>query len=138
MKTYSELITYPTFEERFNYIKEDGVIGDETFGYLRILNQEFYQSETWKQVRREIIARDGGYDLGIFGLDITGQVYVHHLNPITVEDLMNHNPDILNPEFLITMSELTHKAIHYGDLDILKENDLVVRTKNDTCPWRQL
>lgn len=136
MKTYSELITFPTFEERFNYVKEDGAIGDETFGFLRILNQEFYCSESWKRVRREVIARDGGYDLGIFGLDISGKVYVHHLNPITLDDLVNHNPDILDPEYLITMSELTHKAVHYGDLNILKENDLVIRKKNDTCPWR--
>lgn len=136
MKTYSELMTFPTFEERFNYVKEDGVIGDETFGFLRMLNQEFYCSESWKQVRREVIARDGGYDLGIFGLDISGRVYVHHLNPITLDDLVNHNPDILDPEYLITMSELTHKAVHYGDLNILKENDLVIRKKNDTCPWR--
>lgn len=136
MKTYSELITFPTFEERFNYVKEDGVIGDETFGFLRMLNQEFYRSESWKRVRREVIARDGGYDLGIFGLDISGRVYVHHLNPITLDDLVNHNPDILDPEYLITMSELTHKAVHYGDLNILKENDLVIRKKNDTCPWR--
>lgn len=136
MKTYSELITFPTFEERFNYILEDGKIGEETFGSLRFLNQKFYTSESWKRIRREVIARDGGYDLGIDGLDIVGKVFVHHLNPISIDDVINNNPDILNPEYLITMSEKTHKALHYGSFDIFKENTLVERIPNDTCPWR--
>lgn len=132
MKTYLELITFPTFEERFNYLKEDGVIGYETFGNQRFLNQEFYGSSDWKRVRREVITRDGGFDLGIFGLDIIGRVYVHHIDPITVDDILNRNPKVLDPNNLITMSENTHKLLHYGE----EQCSFIERTPNDTCPWR--
>ena len=136
MRTYSEIIQLPTFEERFNYLNENGAIGDETFGFRRFLNQEFYSSSDWKRIRREVMVRDNGCDLGVPGMEITGRVYVHHINPISIDDIRYHNPDILDPEYLISMSEDTHKALHYGSLDILKQNDLIERTKDDTCPWR--
>jgi hypothetical protein len=135
IRTYSELIRLPTFEERYNYLRLDGELGATTFGFDRYLNQVFYTSKEWRRVRHEIIIRDNACDLGIEGRDIYNFIRVHHMNPITVEDFENGNPDILNPEFLICSSLNTHNAIHYGDmknLDRLPQE----RRKGDTTLWR--
>lgn len=135
-KTYSELIAIPTFEERFRYLKLNGTIGEETFGFDRYLNQAFYLSEEWKRFRREIIIRDNGCDLGIDDREIGGMIIIHHLNPITMDDILKRNIDVLlNPENAICVSHLTHQAIHYGDESLLITAP-VERSKNDTCPWR--
>lgn len=137
IKTYSELITLPTFEERYRYLKLDGVVGEETFGFDRYLNQEFYQHDReWKKVRDYVIIRDNGCDLGIEGREIRGKILVHHMNPITVEDIMRRSKWLLDPEYLICTVKNTHDAIHYGDERILIK-DPIERRKNDTCPWRQ-
>ena len=138
MKTYSELITLPTFEERFEYLKLSGSVGEETFGFDRYFNQKLYSSPEWKRVRREVIIRDNGCDLGIPDREIFGKILVHHMNPMRLEDIEEHNPDIFNPEYLISTTKETHDAIHYGDNSILLSNELIERKPNDTCPWRQL
>lgn len=135
IRTYSELIQLKTFEERFEYLKLDGVIGRETFGFDRYLNQMFYTSIEWKKFRRDIILRDNGCDLAIPGLDIVGKIFIHHLNPITKEDILNRTEYLMNPEFVICSSKLTHDAIHYGDSDLLPKGP-IERKRNDTCPWR--
>lgn len=137
IKTYSELITLPTFEERFEYLKLDGRVGYETFGYDRYLNQILYNSYDWKnRCRRDIIIRDNGCDLGCEGFEIFGKILVHHINPITVEDVLNRNPIVFDPENLISTTHNTHNAIHYGDIDLLTIRP-IERTKNDTCPWKR-
>lgn len=136
MRTYTELITFPTFEERFNYLKLDGKIGEETFGFDRYLNQVLYRSSEWKTLRRDMIIRDNGCDLGLNGHEIFGRVYIHHMNPITLKQIERRDPDILNPEFLICVSQRTHNAIHYGDENLLPK-DPVIRRPNDMCPWKQ-
>lgn len=136
MRTYSELITLQTFKERFDYLKLDGAVADVTFGFDRYLNQILYKSPEWRKVRDEVIVRDNGFDLGLEGSEITGRVIVHHMNPITIEDIVQHNPHVFNPEFLISVSHNTHNAIHYGDYDLIPQNELVIRTPNDTSPWR--
>lgn len=135
IRTYSELITLDTFEERFRYLKLDGVVGRETFGYDRYLNQILYNSPEWKRCRRGIIIRDNGCDLGCEGYDIHGQILIHHLNPITVEDVLNRNPIVFDPENLISTTHNTHNAIHYSDENLLITGP-IERSKNDTCPWR--
>lgn len=135
IRTYSELIQLKTFEERFEYLKLDGIVGRETFGFDRYLNQMFYTSIEWKKFRRDIILRDNGCDLAIPGLDIVGKVFIHHLNPITKEDILNRTEYLMNPEFVICSSKLTHDAIHYGDSDLLPKGP-IERKRNDTCPWR--
>lgn len=135
IKTYSELITIPTFEERFRYLKMQGVVGEETFGYDRYLNQLFYTSPEWRRVRRDVIVRDNGCDLGIWDREIQGLITVHHINPITIDDIRNRSEFLLNPDYLICVSDLTHKAIHYGDERLLITAP-VERRPNDTCPWR--
>lgn len=135
IRTYSELIKIPTFEERFEYLNLDGKVGEETFGFDRYLNQVFYKSDEWKSIRNEVIIRDNGCDLGIEDREIHGRIIIHHMNPITVDDIIHRNEDILNPEYLICVADNTHKAIHYGDEDLLIK-DFIERTKNDTCPWR--
>lgn len=135
IRTYSELIQLKTFEERFEYLKLDGIIGRETFGFDRYLNQMFYTSIEWKKFRRDIILRDNGCDLAIPGLDIVGKIFIHHLNPITKEDILNRTEYLMNPEFVICSSKLTHDAIHYGDSDLLPKGP-IERKRNDTCPWR--
>jgi hypothetical protein len=135
IKTYSELITIPTFEERFQYLKMQGMVGEETFGYDRYLNQLFYTSPEWRRVRRDVIVRDNGCDLGIWDREIQGLITVHHINPITIDDIRNRSDFLLNPDYLICVSDLTHKAIHYGD-DRLLIAAPVERRPNDTCPWR--
>ena len=136
IKTYSELITLPTFRERFRYLRIGGRVGEETFGWDRKINQYFYQrSDEWKSIRNYVIVRDDGCDLGIEGYDIYSHIIVHHINPITVEDIRMSSDYLLDPEFLICTSLNTHNAIHYGDESLLYTS-LIERTKNDTCPWR--
>lgn len=135
-KRYSELIALTSFIDRFNYLKLEGVVGQETFGIERYLNQEFYHSEEWKSIRDRIIIRDGGCDLGIPGREIHGRIYIHHMNPILPEDVIRHSSTLVDPENLICTSKRTHDAIHYGDENQLAK-DPVVRCKNDTCPWRR-
>ena len=134
MKTYSELIKLPTVQERFEYLSLDGIVGVETFGFDRYLNQVFYHLPEWRRIRRDVIARDEGCDLGLDGYEIHGRILIHHMNPILPEDIENRNPDILNPEFLITTCKRTHDAIHYGA--VAPEQEFVTRRAGDTCPWK--
>lgn len=137
IRTYSELITLPTFEERYRYLRLDGRVGEDTFGFDRYINQEFYQrSQDWKRVRDHVIIRDLGCDLGIEGREIKGRILVHHMNPITKEDILRRTDYLLDPEFLICTMKNTHDAIHYGDENLLIK-DPVIRRPNDTCPWRR-
>jgi hypothetical protein len=135
IKTYSELTKYSTFEERFKYLSLKGQVGEETYGFDRWINQRFYRSSEWKQVRARVIERDSGCDLGVKGREIPGRIIVHHINPILVEDIRDASDYLLNPEYLICVSENTHQAIHYGDetLLILMPKE---RRANDTCPWK--
>lgn len=135
MKTYSELIKFPTFEERFKYLELDGQVGVETFGFDRYLNQKFYKLPEWQQVRNDVIIRDGGCDLGIDDREIFGRIIIHHINPISVNDIKNKERWILDPEFLICTCKRTHDAIHYSDESILY-NEPIERSPNDTIPWR--
>ncbi len=136
-RTYSELIKLPTFEERFRYLKLDGVVGDSTFGFDRYLNQTFYRMPEWRRIRNEVILRDQGCDLGLEDRPIPrgARVIVHHMNPIRTEDLVNKLDWVLDPEFLICTMKVTHDAIHYGDESILYMNP-IERKPNDTTPWR--
>lgn len=136
IRTYSELIRLPTFEERFRYLKLDGLVGKDTFGFDRYLNQEFYRSKEWKEVRDFVIVRDNGCDLGMDGYEIGGRIYIHHMNPITVNDIVHSSDFLLNPDYLICVSHNTHNAVHYGDEDLLVTAP-VERRKNDTCPWKR-
>ena len=136
IRTYSELITIPTFKERFEYLRLDGTVGKETFGFDRYLNQVFYRSPEWKSIRDQVIVRDNGCDLGIEGHEIYGRIIIHHMNPLTMEDVLDRNPIIFNPEFLITTTHNTHNAIHYGDENLLITTP-IERSKNDTCPWKR-
>lgn len=135
IRTYSELITIPTFEERFEYLQLKGSVGKDTFGYDRYLNQVLYRSPEWKRLRNQIIIRDGGCDLACDGYDIYDKVLIHHLNPITVEDVLARSRKVFDPDNLVCVSHSTHNAIHYGDVDLLVTGP-IIRTKNDTCPWR--
>lgn len=133
--TYSELIRLPTFEERFRYLQLHGRVGEDTFGFDRYLNQCFYHSLEWEQVKREVIIRDNGCDLGIEGREIHGKILVHHMNPIYQNDILERTSFLLNPEYLISTCKQTHDMIHYGDERGLMKNP-VVRKPNDTCPWK--
>lgn len=137
-KTYSELITLPTFKQRFDYLKLNGIVGKETFGFDRYLNQKFYRLPEWKRVRREVILRDNGCDLGMEDHEIPNgeKIYVHHMNPIAIKDIQNKLDWILDPEYLICVMGNTHQAIHYGDESLLYSNEPIVRRPNDTIPWR--
>lgn len=135
IRTYSELITIPTFEERFKYLQLKGSVGKDTFGYDRYLNQVLYRSPEWKRLRNQIIIRDGGCDLACDGYDIYDKVLIHHLNPITVEDVLARSRKVFDPDNLVCVSHNTHNAIHYGGVDLLVTGP-IIRTKNDTCPWR--
>lgn len=137
IKTYSELITLPTFEERFLYLKLDGNVGEDTFGWMRYLNQKFYSSIEWKKLRRDLILRDSCCDLGVEGYEIFGRVYVHHINPLTKDDVVNNANCLWNPDNLIITTLDTHNAIHYGDKSVLAKNKITERIPNDTCPWKQ-
>lgn len=136
VKTYSELITIPTFIGRFEYLKLNGVVGEETFGFYRYLNQVFYQSPEWKHIRDEVVVRDCGCDLGVEGYEIYGRVYIHHMNPILRGDIENRSEFLLDPEFLICTTHNTHNAIHYGDEKLLIQAP-IERFENDTCPWKR-
>lgn len=136
IKTYSELITLPTFEERYRYLRLSGVVGEDTFGFDRYLNQVFYRSARWKRIRDAVIVRDNGCDLGIEDRTIYGKILIHHMNPITIRDIERESDFLLNPEFLICTTLNTHNAIHYGDESLLITAP-IERTKYDTCPWRQ-
>ena len=135
MKTYSELCGIGSYEDRLKYLKLDGRVGADTFGFDRFLNQAFYRSTEWKQIRDFVIARDMGYDLGSIDKPIYGRIMVHHMNPLTKEDVLNHSDSILDPEFLISVSHETHNLIHYGGTR--KERNLVERKPNDTIPWKR-
>ena len=136
IRIYSELIVLPTFEERYEYLRLDGRVGEETFGFDRWLNQTFYKSEEWLSMRDKIIVRDNGCDLGIPGRDIYSRILIHHMNPITKEDILRRSDILLNPEYLICVTPNTHRAIHYGNSNLLIK-DLIERRPNDTCPWKQ-
>lgn len=136
IKTYSELITLSTFEDRYRYLKLSGVVGEATFGFDRYLNQIFYKSKEWLRIRDYVITRDNGCDLGIEGREIHGRILIHHMNPITKEDILSRSEYLLNPEYLICTVKNTHDAIHYGDEDLLFKG-LVERSLNDTCPWKK-
>jgi hypothetical protein len=136
IRTYSELIKFPTLEERYNYLRIGGKVGEETFGFDRFINQYFYQRcSEWKEIRNHVIIRDNGCDLGIEDYEIKGLILVHHMNPIRLEDIERKTDFLLNPEFLISTSLNTHNAIHYGDASRLPR-PLVERRPFDTCPWR--
>lgn len=136
-RNYSELLNFCTFLERYRYLKLDGSVGFETFGFDRYLNQVFYNSDEWKKVRDYVILRDNACDLGVDGYQITNQkIIIHHLIPITKEDILQRNPLIYDPEYLICTTQRTHNAIHYGDERLLPIAP-VMRRKNDTCPWRE-
>ena len=135
IKTYSELIKIPTFKDRFEYLRLDGKVGEETFGFDRYLNQIFYKSQEWKAARDFVIIRDQGCDLAMEGHEIFGRILVHHMNPIRIEDIVNRSKHLLDPEYLICTIKNTHDAIHYGDGSLLITGP-IERTKNDTCPWR--
>ncbi len=136
MKRYLELKQLHTFEERFNYLKLNGQVGKDTFGFDRYLNQQFYKSKEWKQVRDYVIVRDNACDLGIPDNEIKGKIYIHHINPITIDDVTNSTSNLLDPNNLICVSYETHNAIHYGDSSYLERYQINERTMNDTCPWK--
>lgn len=135
IKTYSELSRLATFEERYNYLRLNGFVGKETFGFDRYLNQVFYKSSKWRSIRDFVIVRDNGCDLGIEGREIHGRIIIHHMNPITIQDITQQSEFLLDPEFLISTIHETHNAIHYGDTNLLIREP-VERQRNDTCPWR--
>lgn len=136
MRTYSELIQIPTFRERYEYLRLGGFVGQDTFGFDRYLNQKFYHSKEWKQIRRDVIIRDEGRDLAMEGYEIQNGLYIHHMNPIGVKDIQEATEMLLNPEYLVCVSFDTHQAIHYGDAGLLPVLP-TERKPNDTCPWRQ-
>ena len=135
IRTYSELITLPTFKERFEYLKLSGSVGRETFGFDRYMNQQFYKSLEWRSIRNQVILRDNGCDLGIEDYQIFGKILIHHMNPISQRDLETRSEMLMNPEYLISTTHNTHNAIHYGDESQLMLGP-TLRTKNDTCPWK--
>ena len=135
IRTYSQLKQLQTFEERYDYLKLGGVVGEDTFGFDRYMNQNFYRSREWKRVRDEVIMRDNGCDLGVDGHEIRGKILIHHMNPITSEDIHRVSEYLLNPEYLICVTHRTHNAIHYGDESLIVAAP-IERTQNDTCPWR--
>ena len=136
IKTYSELIASPTFEERFKYLQLNGSVGRDTFGFDRYMNQVLYRSQKWKRIRDEIIIRDNGCDLACEGYEIHGRIIIHHMNPLTIEDIEKETEFLFNPEFLISTTHNTHNAIHYGDENLLVTMP-IERSKYDTCPWRR-
>lgn len=135
MKTYSELVSFTTLEERYNYLRTGSLVGDATFGGSRWLNQKLYTSPEWKEFRREIVIRDDGCDLALEGYEISGKIIIHHLNPITKEQILNRDRSIFDPENVVCVSFDTHNAIHYGDESLIPHVP-IERTPNDTIPWR--
>ena len=141
IRTYTELIRLPTFIERYRYLRLGGRVGEETFGFDRYLNQVFYKSDEWLEIRDYVIRRDTGNgkycrDLGVRGHDIRERILVHHMNPITKEDILSRSDFLLNPEYLICTIKNTHDAIHYGDESLLITAP-IERSPNDTCPWKR-
>ncbi|MBQ8134796.1 MAG: hypothetical protein IJ192_10395 [Clostridia bacterium] len=136
LRTYKELSRLKTFEERFAYLQLKGVIGKETFGFDRVFNQMFYHSQEWKSIRDKVIIRDNGCDLGVSGYDIYGKIVIHHMNPISMNDIENRTDFLLNPDYLICTTLNTHNAIHYGDENLLIKAP-IERIRNDTCPWKK-
>lgn len=137
IRTYTELSKLKNFEDRFRYLQLNGTVGEETFGFDRYINQRFYnQSQEWKSIRDFVILRDNGCDLGVDGYDIRGKILIHHMNPILAKDILCQSDFVLNPEYLISTTHLTHNAIHYGDERLLIQAP-IERTKNDTCPWKR-
>ena len=135
IKRYSELIRYDTFIDRYHYLNLVGQVGIETFGLDRYLNQTLYRSSRWRRTRNQVILRDNGCDLGMEGFDIVDRIIVHHINPLTVQDIEEDVDEIYDPEFLICCSFDTHHAIHYGDERLLPQLP-VERRPGDTCPWK--
>ena len=136
IRTYEELKKFDSYRDRFRYLMLNSRVGFETFGEDRRLNQEFYASDIWKEIRRYVITRDYGCDLGLIGNDIQGVAYVHHMNPIKADDIINRTDILLDPNYLITVSFGTHNAIHYGDISWVEGREPIIRTSGDTCPWR--
>lgn len=135
IRTYSELLTFKTFMDRYNYLKLSGRVGVETFGFDRYLNQMLYRSKRWKELRPKIISRDSACDMAMEDYDISDRIIIHHMNPISIEDIENERDDIFNPEFLVCVSPNTHNAIHFGD-DKKLPKPIIKRQPNDMCPWR--
>ena len=136
-RSYAELSRLSSFEERFEYLKLLGTVGESTFGFDRYLNQQFYLSPEWRAIRDRVIARDLGCDLGVEGFEVHGRILIHHINPITVDDIVNRNPKVFDPENLILTAHNTHNAIHYGDKHLLIRAP-IERSKYDTCPWKNI
>lgn len=136
IRTYSELSRLKTFKERYEYLRLDGVVGENTFGFDRYLNQAFYKSKEWKDIRRFVIIRDNGCDLGVEGYEIHTNIIIHHMNPIQQDDILSRTDLLMNPEYLITTTLNTHNAIHYGTEELLATAP-ISRSKNDTCPWKR-
>ena len=136
IKSYSVVILLPTLEERFEYLKLKGTVGAETFGYDRYLNQVLYHDPEWRRIRNDVIIRDNGCDLGVEGHEIHGRILIHHINPITIEDVKLRRYCVFDLDNLICTSHNTHNAIHYGDANLLPKNP-IERKPNDTCPWRR-
>ena len=136
IRTYSDLSKLTTFEDRYNYLRLNGFVGQETFGFDRYLNQVFYKSAKWRSVRDFVIVRDNGCDLGIEGREIYGKIIIHHMHPITIQDIEQESDFLLDPEFLISTVHETHNAIHYGDENLLIRVP-IERKPNDTCTWRR-
>ena len=135
IRTYTELSRLKTYKERFEYLKLDGVLGSSTFGDNRYVNQQFYRSERWRRIRRKVILRDMGCDLGVEGYDINKGIIIHHMNPVMLSDIMDETDILLNPEYLICCSHDTHNAIHYGNASNVPDL-FATRTQNDQIPWR--
>lgn len=136
IKTYNEMILLPTFEERYKYLRMGGKVGGETFGWDRVFNQAFYKSREWLHARQEVIIRDGGCDLAIPDREIFDKIIVHHINPLTLEQIEEGGPELFDLRNLVCVSHNTHNAIHYGDESLLIKTNLIERKPNDTCPWK--
>lgn len=135
LRSYSELKRLPTFKERYEYLRIGGLVGESTFGFERFLNQALYTSQRWRLLRNQIIVRDNGCDLGVEGYDIYDKIIIHHMNPLTREQMEEPDDSMFDPEYLICVSHNTHNAIHYGDASLLRQ-EYVPRRPNDTCPWK--
>ena len=136
--SYRELQHISTLRERFEYLRLGGLVGESTFGSHRYLNQGFYTSSEWRKIRNEVIVRDQGCEMGLYPYEIVGRVYIHHINPITIDDLLNATDELMSLDNLVCVSYDMHQAIHYGDYEILGRYELEERRANDTCPWKKL
>ena len=135
MKNYQTLIRLDTFEERFNYLALDGIVGEDTFGTRRYLNQTFYSSSDWHHFRDQIIVRDMGCEMALEGHEIFESIVIHHINPLRIEDLLNGSANLMDPDNVVCVSDRLHRAIHYGSIQLVLPM-YISRTPNDTCPWR--